>query len=228
MPIKILIADDHALLRKGIKNVLELEEDLRVVAETGDGEETIKRSLELEPDIILLDINMPRLNGLEATRRICAEKPFLKVIILSIHDDENYVLEVIKAGAAGYLLKDVEPRMLVNAIHKVHEGESFIYPTLAKRLFGELSRRSEHLRNQVTERLDKRREERLTYREMEVLQLVGQGMSNNEIAKKLYLSEKTVKNHLTNIFRKINVTDRTQAVLYALKHKIVLLDQSTI
>lgn len=223
MSIKLIIADDHALLRQGIKNVLEFEADFEVIAEAGDGEEAVNKTAELKPDILLLDINMPKLNGLEVTRRISERLCSTKVIMLTIHDDENYVLEVIKAGAVGYLLKDVEPSMLIKAIRKVYEGESFIYPTLAKQLFGEIARRGDVLRNQVKDRLKKKNEERLTTRELEVLQLVGRGMSNNEIAQHLFLSEKTVKNHLTNIFRKISVTDRTQAVLYALKHKIVIL-----
>jgi DNA-binding NarL/FixJ family response regulator len=220
VPIKIVIADDHSLLRQGIKNVLELEPDFQVIGEAGDGEESIRKVLELDPDIVLLDINMPKLNGLEVTRRLRDAGADAKVIILTIHDDENYVLEVIKAGAAGYLLKDIEPGMLMKAIRTVQEGESFIYPTLAKRLFGQISKTDEK-KDQVSYR---RSEARLTEREVEVLHLISRGMSNQEIAHKLYLSEKTVKNHLTNVFRKINVTDRTQAVLYAIKHKIVALE----
>lgn len=223
MPIRLLIADDHALLRQGIKNVLELEPDLTVIGEAADGDEAISKATELRPDILLLDINMPRGNGLEVTRRLRDLKVNSKVIILTIHDDENYVLEVIRAGAAGYLLKDIEPGMLVKAIRTVYEGESFIYPTLAKKLFSEINRQ-EDKKHELTKIMDRRREERLTYREIEVLQLICQGMSNQTIAQTLFLSEKTVKNHLTNIFRKINVTDRTQAVLYALKNKIVELE----
>lgn len=221
MPIRILIADDHALLRQGIKNVLSFEKDLEVIGEAADGEEAVRKAAELTPDIVLLDINMPRGNGLEVTRQLAVSHPAIRCVILTIHDDENYVLEVIKAGAAGYLLKDVEPSMLIKAIRAVYEGESFIYPTLAKKLFGELSRREEEKRHEAAAMLKRRTEERLTYREVEVLQLVAQGLSNHEMAQKLFLSEKTVKNHLTNIFRKINVTDRTQAVLYAIRHKIV-------
>lgn len=224
MPIRILIADDHALLRQGIKNVLELENDFVIVAEAGDGEEAVRKVAESAPDIALLDINMPRLNGLEVTKLIRTQSPATRVIILTIHDDENYVVEVVKAGAAGYLLKDIDPGMLIKAIRTVHEGESFIYPTLAKKLFGELSRMEDQRRAGATSLLQQGREERLTLRELEVLQLIAKGLSNHEIAQQLFLSEKTVKNHLTNIFRKIEVADRTQAVLYAIKHKIVMLD----
>lgn len=224
MPIRIVIADDHALLRQGIKNVLSLEPDLEVVGEAADGDEAISKVESLAPDILLLDVNMPRMTGMEVTKRLkkTAKSP-VKVIILTIHDDDSYVIEVIKSGAIGYLLKDIEPGMLVKAIRMVHEGHSFIYPTLARQLFGELSRQDEK-RNGALVMLERPKEERLTYREVEVLQLIGQGMNNQEIAHTLYLSEKTVKNHLTNIFRKINVVDRTQAVLYAIKHKIVVLE----
>lgn len=225
MPIKIMIADDHTLLRQGIKKVLELEDDLTVISEAADGEETITVATETSPDVLLLDINMPLVNGLEVTRRLGLAKPSVKVIILTIHDEESYVLEVIKAGAVGYLLKDIEPGMLVKAIRSVFKGESFIYPTLAKKLFGQLAHRQDSIRHEAMDILQQRREDRLTYREIEVLQCVGKGMSNNEIAQALFLSEKTVKNHLTNIFRKINVNDRTQAALYAIKHKIVIIDQ---
>lgn len=224
MSIRILIADDHALLRQGIKNVLELETDFAIVAEAGDGEEAVRKAGEVAIDIALLDINMPRLSGLEVTKRIHAAHPEIKVIILTIHDDESYVVEVVKAGAAGYLLKDIEPGMLIKAIRTVYEGESFIYPTLARKLFGEITRLEEERRHGPASILQQGRNERLTLRELEVLQLIAKGLSNQEIAQKLFLSEKTVKNHLTNIFRKIDVADRTQAVLYAIKNKIVVLD----
>ena len=223
MPIKIVIADDHALLRQGIKNVLSLEPDFDVIGEAADGEEALSKIESLKPDILLLDVNMPHMNGLEVTKRLKAANAPVKVIILTIHDDESYVLEVIKSGAVGYLLKDIEPGMLVKTIRLVYEGQSFIYPTLAKRLFGEFSRQEER-RQEVPIMLERRKEERLTYREVEVLKLIGRGMNNQEIAQELFLSEKTVKNHLTNIFRKISVVDRTQAVLYAIKNKIVVLD----
>lgn len=223
MAIKIMIADDHVLLRQGIRNVLELEQDFQVIGEAGDGEQTIAKAIILAPDILLLDINMPRVNGLEVIKKIYEQQQNIKIIVLTMHDDENYVIEVVKAGAVGYLLKDIEPGMLVTAIRTVYAGESFIYPTLAKKLFSELSRQQEKTA-MVVNSVVKRREEGLTYRELEVLQRVCLGLSNQDLAKSLFLSEKTVKNHLTSIFRKIGVNDRTQAVLYAIKHKIVTLE----
>ena len=223
MPIKIMIADDHALLRQGIRKVLELEDDFDVIGEAGDGEEAVDMALTLMPDILLLDINMPKMNGLEVIKRVSEQQKKVRIVVLTIHDDENYVIAVIKAGAVGYLLKDIEPGMLVKAIRTVHQGESFIYPTLAKKLFGEINR--QHVKNMETAKvLARTKEERLSFRELEVLEMVCKGMCNQEVAKILFLSEKTVKNHLTNIFRKIGVSDRTQAVLYAIKNKIVVID----
>jgi len=196
---------------------------LQVIGEAGDGEEAVTKAVTLLPDILLLDINMPKINGLEVIKQVSEQQPKVRIIVLTMHDDENYVIEVIKAGAVGYLLKDIEPGMLVKAIRAVFEGESFIYPSLAKKLFGEINR--QHVRNlEAAKVLERTKDERLSYREIEVLEMVCKGMSNQEVAKSLFLSEKTVKNHLTNIFRKISVTDRTQAVLYAIKNKIVVID----
>ena len=220
MTIRVLIADDHALLRQGIRNVLELEPELMVLGEAADGEEAVRLVQELEPDVLLLDVNMPKGNGLEVTRQLKALGSTVKIVVLTIHDDQNYVVELVKAGAAGYLLKDVEPSMLIQALKVVAAGETFIYPTLAGKLLGEINRQEERLLE--TARIyERRKEERLTYRELDVLELICQGMSNQEVAQKLFLSEKTVKNHLTNIFRKLHVSDRTQAVLYAIKNKMV-------
>jgi DNA-binding NarL/FixJ family response regulator len=225
--IKIVIADDHALLRQGIINVLKLEDDFQVIGEACDGAEAVEKAIALTPDILLLDINMPRMNGLEVITKINEQEKAIKIIVLTMHDDESYVMEVIKSGAVGYLLKDIEPGMLVAAIRSVYAGESYIYPTLAKRIFNEFSRTQQDKEKEKAcevVRTISRREEGLTYREYEVLQGVCRGLSNQELAKSLFLSEKTVKNHLTNIFRKISVNDRTQAVLYAIKHKLVILE----
>ena len=220
MAIKILIADDHALLRQGIKRVLNFEEDLEVVGEAEDGQETLARTLVLQPDILLLDLNMPGLSGLEVTRQLQAAKSRTKIIVLTIHDSDNYVLELLKNGALGYLLKDVEPTMLIKAIHVVNEGNAFVYPKLAERIFGGLSE-SDDVNEKAREMWRESRSERLTAREMDVLSCIAKGFSNQDIAQALFVSEKTVKNHLTNIFRKLHVSDRTQAVLYAIKNKMV-------
>ncbi|WP_027937135.1 response regulator [Anaeroarcus burkinensis] len=220
MTIRVVIADDHALLRQGIRNVLELEPELKVLGEAADGEEAVRLVQEVNPDVLLLDVNMPKGNGLEVTRRLKEAGSPVKIVVLTIHDDQNYVVELVKAGAAGYLLKDVEPSMLIQALKVVAAGETFIYPTLAGKLLGEINRQEERLL-ETTRIYERRKEERLTYRELDVLELICQGMSNQEVAQKLFLSEKTVKNHLTNIFRKLHVSDRTQAVLYAIKNKMV-------
>lgn len=223
MAIKILIADDHALLRQGIKNVLEFEKDLEVVAEAVDGQEALAKTLVFQPDIVLLDLNMPILSGLDVIKQLRAAKSKAKIIMLTIHDDDNYVIEVLKNGALGYLLKDVEPSMLIKAIHRVNEGEAFVYPEVAEKLFGGIET-LENINQRAEEIWKERRSERLTAREMDVLRCIAKGFNNQEIAQALFVSEKTVKNHLTNIFRKINVNDRTQALLYVLKNKIMTLE----
>lgn len=223
MAIRILIADDHVLLRQGIKKVLDLEPDLEVVEEAADGQEALAKTLVVRPDILLLDLNMPILSGIEVTKQLRAAKSETKIIALTIHDDDNYVIEVLRSGAAGYLLKDVEPSMLIKSIHEVYKGDCFVYPEVSEKLFGmdqcgrDIGERAEIIWQQ-------RRGERLTAREMDVLRCISKGFNNQEIAQALFVSEKTVKNHLTNIFRKIKVNDRTQALLYVLKNKIMTLE----
>ncbi len=219
MPIRILIADDHQLLREGIRNFLSLEPDFEIVGEAANGEEAIARTIELRPDVLLLDINMPKASGIEVASRLKESCPEVRILALTIHDDQNYMMNMIQSGAAGYLLKDVEPSMMVQAVRRVYAGESYVEPSLTKKLFQGITNREEKKVAPAAPGITEG--ERLSTREIEVLRLIGKGMSNAEIARTLYLSEKTVKNHLTNIFRKIDVTDRTQAVLYAIKHKIV-------
>ena len=223
MSIKILIADDHALLRQGIKRVLNFEDDLEVVGEASEGQEALSRTLVLQPDVLLIDLNMPGLSGIEVTKQLVAARVKTRIIALTVHDSDRYVLEMLRNGALGYILKDVEPTMLIKAIHVVANGGTFVYPKLAERIFGGLSDGAD-VKAKAREMWRDGRGDRLTAREMDVLDCIAKGFSNQDIAKALFVSEKTVKNHLTNIFRKLNVNDRTQALIYVLKHKIVSLE----
>lgn len=220
MAIRVLIADDHALVRQGIKRVLNFEDDIDVVGETGDGQETMTRTLMLQPDVLLLDLNMPGLNGLDVTRQLHSSKCKTMIIALTIHDNDNYVIEMLKNGASGYLLKDVEPEVLIRAIHVVYDGGAYIYPELEERIFGKLQS-YDNVAEKAKELWRSGRGDRLSNREMEVLACVAKGYNNKDIADTLFVSEKTVKNHLTNIFRKLNVNCRTQALIYVLKHNLM-------
>ena len=220
MAIRVLIADDHALVRQGIKRVLNFEDDIDVVGETGDGPETMTRTLMLQPDVLLLDLNMPGLNGLDVTRQLHSSKCKTMIIALTIHDNDNYVIEMLKNGASGYLLKDVEPEVLIRAIHVVYDGGAYIYPELEERIFGKLQS-YDNVAEKAKELWRSDRGNRLSNREMEVLACVAKGYNNKDIADTLFVSEKTVKNHLTNIFRKLNVNGRTQALIYVLKHNLM-------
>jgi DNA-binding NarL/FixJ family response regulator len=211
--ISVLIADDHPLFRQGIKQILELENDITVVAQAANGDEAVRLTREHKPDVILMDINMPGSNGLQAIKEIKDENINSKIIVLTIHEDREYLIKTIQMGAEGYVLKDAEPSVLIDAIRSVHQGQSYIQPNMTKELVKEFNRLTLHGR-------ERNGENRLTAREREVLKLIAEGMINKEIATKLYISEKTVKNHVSSIFRKLNVSDRTQAAIYAIKHNI--------
>jgi DNA-binding NarL/FixJ family response regulator len=211
--ISVLIADDHPLFRQGIKQILELENDITVVAQAANGDEAVRLTREHKPDVILMDINMPGSNGLQAIKEIKDENINSKIIVLTIHEDREYLIKTIQMGAEGYVLKDAEPSVLIGAIRSVHQGQSYIQPNMTKELVKEFNRLTLHGR-------ERNGENRLTAREREVLKLIAEGMINKEIATKLYISEKTVKNHVSSIFRKLNVSDRTQAAIYAIKHNI--------
>jgi len=212
--ISVLIVDDHALVREGLAKILSMEEGISVVGEAENGERAVELALKLKPDIVLMDINMPGINGIEATKMIKNEMPEIGIIALTIHDQEEYLFELIKAGASGYVLKDIRPDLLVQTIFGVARGESFVPPSMTTKIFSELARLSSLSgRNSFPQGL--------TRREVDVLRLVAHGDSNRAIAKKLFISEKTVKNHLTNIFQKLGVEDRTQAAIHAVKSKIV-------
>jgi two-component system, NarL family, response regulator DegU len=211
--ITVLIADDHAMMRQGLKQILELENDITVIAQASNGSEAVKLVREKKPDIVLMDINMPGTNGLQAIKELKFEKNSSKVIVLTIHEDREYLFKTIQMGAEGYVLKDAEPAVLIEAIRKVYSGQSYIQSNMTKELVKEFNRVTLHEK-------DKNDQNNLTAREIEVLELIAEGMINKEIAKHLYISEKTVKNHVSNIFKKLNVSDRTQAAIYAFKHNI--------
>ncbi len=212
-PINVLIADDHALIREGIRKILSLEQRINVLAEAANGRQAITLCLNQHPDIVLLDINLPDITGLEVCKAIKQELPDTGIIALTIHDQEEYITEMIRNGIAAYLLKDISPDQLIKTILQVAEGKSFISPSLTAKIFSQINKLS-------TDRPFEKRPHGLSDRELEVLRLVANGDSNKIIALKLFISEKTVKNHLTNIFQKLDVTDRTQAALLAIKEKI--------
>lgn len=209
--IRLLIVDDHALLRDGLRKILALHKDLEVLADAADGRAAHRLAVQLRPDVVLMDINMPQLNGIEATRLITADCPGVKIIALTIHDEDEYVHELVRAGVSAYVLKDVDAGFLVETIRAVFRGEAVFHPKVTRKLLDGVKRQS----GQPAERLSQR--------EAEVLTLLAGGRSNKEIAGELFISEKTVKYHITNIFRKFNVSDRTQAALYAVKNRLVKL-----
>ncbi|WP_422448143.1 response regulator [Thermoanaerobacterium sp. DL9XJH110] len=210
--ISVVLADDHVLMRKGLRKILEMEEDIEVVGEASDGYEAIDEVKAKNPDVLLLDINMPRLNGIEVTRKLKSEKVSTKIIILTIYDDREYLLELIKTGVLGYILKDIEPQGLLEAVRSVSRGETYIQPTLSRALVAEF--------NRITQPIATAKKP-LTPREKEVLVCIAEGMNNYEISSKLGISEKTVKNHVSSILRKLNLMDRTQVAVFALKNKLV-------
>jgi DNA-binding NarL/FixJ family response regulator len=211
--IRVLIADDHAVVRQGLRTFLELQEEIEVVAEAADGVEALELVQRTEPDVALLDLVMPRLGGLEAIRRIREVAPATRVLVLTSFADDDTVLPAVRAGAAGYLLKDVQPPELVGAIRTVHAGEALLAPAVATMLVEQLA--AEDGDGGAA------RDEHLTPREREVLALLARGRANKVIARDLGVSERTVKTHVSNILAKLNLTDRTQAAVYAVRHGIV-------
>ena len=212
--IRILVADDHVVVRQGIRALLATEPDIEVVGEAENGREAVAETDRLQPDVILMDLVMPEMDGIEAIRRITAQQPEARILVLTSFAADDKVFPAIKAGALGYLLKDSEPEELVGAIHQVHRGESSLHPAVARKLLQELS----HPPKQPPT------PEPLTEREVEVLRLVAQGRSNQEIAEELVISEATARTHVSNILRKLHLASRTQAALYALREGLASLD----
>ena len=209
--IKVMIADDHNLMREGIKQLLELDGNIKVIAEAGDGVECLEKLKEYNPDILLLDINMPEKNGIEVLKTLKEDKLDVKVLMLTLHNEVEYLVKSVDNGVDGYIMKDSESAELKKAIFMVLSGKTYIQPSLIPEL-------NFHLANRDVE---KDKIDFLTKRELEVLIQVANGMSNKEIALNLDISERTVKNHISNIFKKIDVSDRTQAAVFAFKNNII-------
>ena len=215
---KIVIIDDHQLFREGVKRILDFEDSFEVIAEGDDGSDALSLYEQYVPEVILMDINMPRKNGVEATGELMAKYPEAKVIMLSIHDDESYVMHALKTGALGYMLKEMDADAIIQAIKVVAAGGSYLHPKVTKNLVSEFRRLSERENKGTFHQSEIRRPfHLLTKRECEVLQLLTDGQSNRMIGETLFISEKTVKNHVSSILQKMNVNDRTQAVVTAIK-----------
>lgn len=215
-PITVLLADDHALVREGTRRLLEAEADIRVVGEAGDGVEAVALALATHPDVAIIDVAMPTMSGIEATRRIKAQMPEIAVLALTAYDDDQYVMALLDAGAAGFLLKDVRGHELVRAVRAVHRGEAVLQPTIAVRA----------LRRAVSHRSTTTVPPPLSDREMEVLHEAARGLPNKDIARRLNLSVRTVHTHLGNVFAKLGVGSRTEAVLLALRRGWFALDDT--
>ena len=215
-PIRVLVVDDHALFRRGLEMVLEQEFDIEVVGEASDGAEAVEKAVETTPDIVLMDVRMPKRGGIDACTSIKDAVPSTKIIMLTISDEEADLYDAIKAGAMGYLLKEISIEEVASAIRAVHGGQSLISPSMASKLLNEFA--------SMIKRTDERQQlptPRLTEREMEVLRLVAKGMNNRDIAKQLFISENTVKNHIRNILEKLQLHSRMEAVVYAVREKLL-------
>ncbi len=214
--IRVIIADDHQVVREGLSAILNAREDIEVIAEAKNGLEAIEKARELKPDIILMDISMPKMNGVEATRRIKLEQPQIGIVVLTMYEEEEYIFDLIKAGVTGYMLKNSDSAQIIKAIRSTYQGESLIQPSVATKILNKFS--------QLSNSKAPAQPKELTDRELQVIKLVADGKTNKEIANILQISEKTVKNHVRNIFQKMEVDDRTQAAIYALKKGYIQLD----
>jgi NarL family two-component system response regulator LiaR len=213
--IRILVTDDHAIIRKGIRAMLEIVPDMEVVGEAADGQTGVAQAAALRPDVILMDLVMPEMDGIEAIRQIKVQQPEARILVLTSFAGDDKVFPAIKAGALGYHLKDSDPEELVQAIRQVHRGEASLHPMIARKLLQELARPLEQPPTP----------DPLTQRELEVLRLVAQGLDNQEIADRLVISEATVRTHVSNILSKLHLASRTQAALYALREGLASLDE---
>lgn len=210
--MKVIICDDQAIIRDGLELLLKLEKDIEIVGLAQDGAEAVELVDQAPPDLILMDLKMPGMNGVEATRRIRARHPDVKVLVLTTYDGDEWVFDAIRAGAAGYLLKDTPREVVIEAIRGTVAGKSFVDPVVTGKLLEQLANKQEQPASLITDKL--------TDREVDVLHLIARGLSNAEIAEELHLSEGTVRNHVSAIFAKLDVADRTQAAILAIQHGV--------
>jgi DNA-binding NarL/FixJ family response regulator len=208
--LKVIICDDQAIVRDGLELLLKLEPDIQVIGLAQDGQDAVDKVAKTLPDLVLMDLKMPGMNGVEATRRICTRNPQTKVLVLTTFDDDEWVLDAIRAGASGYLLKDTPREKVIEAIRGTIAGKSYLDPVVAGKLLDKVANQQDQPSRLVTEKL--------TGREIEVLHLIGRGLSNADIAEVLHLSEGTIRNHVSAIFAKLDVADRTQAAILAIRH----------
>ena len=212
--IRLILADDHAVVRSGTRELLEQKADLRIVGEASNGEEAVRLAQELQPDVLVMDVRMPKMSGIEATRRIKAEAPEIKILVLTAHDDDEYVFALLQAGANGYLLKTAEIEELVRAIRTVASGQSALAPEVTGKVVAQFTS-GKSLPDVINDKEEDY--EGLTERELGILELVGKGLSNKQIGKELFISDRTVQAHLSNIFAKLGVNSRTEAVMHAVR-----------
>ena len=211
MAVKIMITDDHSMIREGLKSLLELDGDIEVIAEAENGEECLQKLLTVKPDVLLLDINMPKMNGLEVLKSLKDAKSKVKVLVLTVHNETEYLMKAVEIGINGYVLKDSESAELKKAIFTIYDGENYIQPSLIPALNSKMIEKNE----------DEIKLESLTQRELQVLKELAVGKFNRDIAKEMEISERTVKNHISSIFKKLDVTDRTQAAVFAIRNNLI-------
>ena len=211
MAINIMITDDHSMIREGLKNLLELDGDIKVIAEAENGEDCLEKLKTVTPDVLLLDINMPKMNGLEVLKKLKDMKSKIKVLVLTVHNETEYLMKAVDIGINGYVLKDSESAELKKAIFTIADGETYIQPSLIPALNSKMIEKNE----------DEIKIESLTKRELQVLKELAIGKFNRDIAKEMEISERTVKNHISSIFKKLDVTDRTQAAVFAIKNDLI-------